>query len=488
MRPASRRAATVILVLFAGYVAFRAAVLSTREGLGPDGGFYVAHSWLVRDGLVPYRDFPYWYTPGGLYVHRISAMVLGETHRGILAEIWLEHLATLALLLFVVRRCVSASWPACALLAALFLGSISPLEGFYYVLEPLLNLWLWLSIALALMAAERTGANAPGSLIWPLLAGIAAGAAFWTKQPGVLVLPLAAGLPSLWRGRLELRPALWTIAGFLAVPLTFVLFHPDAVLPALRHMSELFQYVSNRGRGQVIDTWAALRSWIWLVVAFAMGILSARSLAVGQETHDRRAGRVALAILCTGLLLLVPSIAKPYLHYLLVPLPFALFALSTLERALSRQRRHLPALAGAALAVLVLSALNRPIAAAVRRTLLPGREGASSRETEREAAAFIARYAGDSPRMYVIPNSPQYYVALRKPATDESGYEYFPSEKDVRRALATPAPAFIVDRDGVDIPLYERVLASAGYQVVGRNARISAWLPARRPALIESTR
>ena len=450
-------------------------MLSAKESLGPDGGYYVTHSWLVGNGLVPYRDFPIWHTPGIFYLQRVYSQVVGETRAGFAAEIWLQHIATLALFLFVARRYFAASVAACAFCAAVLLGSVSPLEGFYYVLEPHVNVFAWLSIALALVGAERMNrAGAASIWFWPLAAGLAAGAAFWIKQQGAVLLPLAAVIPSLFSGRISPRPAVWTAAGFAVFPLSFFVLHPDAWSHAIRFYLELARYATNRGPYAIADTWEGLRVWNWLIPLFPIGAASAGLLVRRGGTEDRRLGRVALGVLAAGFLLLVPSFLRPYRHYLLVPLPFALLAVLTLLRALALLPRRVAVVAGLAATVLAFGFVRPPLLA-LRRVLVPGFQEPTSWEREQKVAAFIARRAGRSPRIYVLPNVPQYYVYLQKRG-DMSGYEFLPPDSDVRRALKSSVPVFIVDRGEADIQHYEDLLRSEGYRLTERFSTASAWL------------
>jgi hypothetical protein len=359
--------------------------------------------------------------------------------------------------------------------AVLLIGTIGPLEGFYYILEPHLNVFVWLSIALALHGARHVDPSGSGRpWLWAMGAGFAAGAAFWTKQQGAVALPLAAALPSLSRGRVEIRTAIWTAGGFLVLPFSFFALHPDALKPAIEPMMALTKYAANRSYA-VSDTWYGLRQWLCLIPLLAAGVVAAGFLISREDPADRRVGRVGLGLLSAGVLLLLPSFLRPYLHYLLVPMPFALLALPIVVRALARLPRRLAVACAATAGCLIVACIRPAVLASARQVLVPGFEAPSSWERERRIAEFMGRYVGSSPRIYVLPNSPQYYVYLRR-GGDKSGYEFLPPDADVRHALASRVPAFIVDRGEADIRHYEGLLRSEGYRLVQRVAPASAWL------------
>src|SRR5262249_61325055 len=169
------------------------------------------------------------------------------------------------------------------------------------------------------------------------------------------------------------------------------------------------------------------------------------------------------------------SLGRPYLHYLLLPLPFALLGLVLTVHALQRApRRSLAVEVGAALG-LSLSAASLPAISAARHVV-------PTRHRELEIVGFIRQYAGSSPKLCILPNVPQYYVHLARRAADRDGYLFLPSDASVARALSRRIPAFLVDRGGADIPHYEGLFLTAGYRRVGDRPGVSAWLPYERDA------
>ena len=129
MRRAFNLALGMALTGLAVWTLYRVLQLATMTELGPDGGYFVVRSWQVRDGEIPYRDFYWWHTPGILYLLRYSASLFGENHASLAWQVLIQQLATLILLLAVMRRLFDSSLRPLALGATVFLASVPIFEG-----------------------------------------------------------------------------------------------------------------------------------------------------------------------------------------------------------------------------------------------------------------------------------------------------------------------------------------------------------------------
>jgi hypothetical protein len=294
------------------------------------------------------------------------------------------------------------------------------------------------------------------------------------KQQGALFGLLAALLPSLWSGRLRLRPALIIVLGAALIPLSFVALHPDALVPAWQMLVDLTRYFAGEDKYAESDpsTWIRQVPWVGLLPLFA-AVAAATRLVFSDDPDERRRARLMTALAVTGAVLTLPCFFKPYAHYLQVPLPFAVLAIAYFARVGSRAGWGWAVVACASLAAAVIPSWR--MLGNLDQLLLRDPLRGDLLE-ERRIAGFIAEHAGSAPRIYVAPNAPQYYVHVGKRGIDDD-YVYLPDDARVRASLRAGVPAFIVDRGGADIAHYESLFLASGYRLAARRPRVSAWTP-----------
>ncbi|MFD6698288.1 MULTISPECIES: glycosyltransferase family 39 protein [unclassified Microbacterium] len=146
--------------------------------------------------------------PASLWVMELSARIFGLSSWSILVPEALMGVATAAIILFTVRR----RFGAAAALVSTAVFALTPVAALMFRFnnpDALLLLLLTASVALTLRAIDR------GQLRWLLLAGVAVGFGFLTKQlQAFLVLPVLAGLYAAFAGAPILK-RLWHLLAAL---------------------------------------------------------------------------------------------------------------------------------------------------------------------------------------------------------------------------------------------------------------------------------
>ena len=149
--------------------------------------------------------------PASLWIMELSARVFGLSSWSILVPQALMGVATAAIILFTVRR----RFGAAAALVSTGVFALTPVAALMFRFnnpDALLLLLLTASVALTLRAIEG------GRLRWLLLAGVAVGFGFLTKQlQAFLVLPVLAGIYAVFAGTTIVRRLLHLLAALGAV-------------------------------------------------------------------------------------------------------------------------------------------------------------------------------------------------------------------------------------------------------------------------------
>lgn len=212
------RTRTVIVIVTVLHLAV-AAWFAWHRPIDGDEGYYGLAARLALAGEAPYGDFFYPQAPLLPYVYApISALVGTPQLPGLrLFSVALSALAVLVLAVGATRT--HGSRPH-LVLAGLLLLAISP-ELLTWNTVVKTYAMTGLGCAVALLAAERSGARARGRLIWALVGGLALGLAVSTR---LLLAPAAAAAlvwtvlqPGPHRWRLTVAWSAGTLLG--AVPL-----------------------------------------------------------------------------------------------------------------------------------------------------------------------------------------------------------------------------------------------------------------------------
>lgn len=448
---------------------WRTVVLAGLAPLGPDAGFTLMKARLLESGRAPYLDFPVGYGPFQPWLQSLYFHVFGRGTEQLRLQQWTHHVV-IVLVLAALMRSGRAHFSLVALASALYLASAVAFEGFYFILEPTVSAYGWLAVGAMLCASRlRPGPRAAWAVPVALAAGALAGLAAGVKQSAALYAPVVLALAFVPRGPRSRACAAAAIAGLLAPFALYFALHPLAFRPFLDD-SVLGILSLAVGKRLPFEPWRlraislAYTAWIPLALASALAL-------------RRRAGALAplVAVLCAaGLAFWLPQLTRPYLHYALLPLPFAVLALAFCMGIGPEAGDGPP---GRVLRKVLLSLALLPL---VPQGWIEGRLRRGS-DQERTVSAWIAGHVPAGQPLLIVPASPQYYY-LTGHASYDGGYEFFPDPRSVWHAAQAGAPVLVVDRShGWLVPEYERELRAAGFrraQVLGPHA---LWLPPASP-------
>lgn len=415
---------------------------------GPDVGVHVTDAMRVASGSVPYVDFYTLYHAGNLYLQAAWLALFGPLSSATLgAQVVVQHAWIATCLAVVLRVRLGLGGWALALAIAGYFFFVPALEGMFLILEPMSSCSGWAALALASLLGRRlrtASAPAAAALAGGLLVGLLATMALATKQVGGVFLA-ALPLVHLDAGRL-VRPVLVAqLGGAALLPAGFFLAHPEALAPYWQQcVLGLFSYAQGTLTASE-PAWfvvhhLARNALLPLALAGALGLCS---FELRRGGGPRPWGDVLL--LSAGAATGLPSFIRPYLHYYLFPLPFAVFAVALVVRR-GAPLWSAPWQLTVALGLLIFGVT--PIVHYHEQTF--GRDVGAGHE--RAVETFIRERAGGRDRVLILPSSPQYY--LRAGTSPPDGvYMFVTNEADLARAggqfqLAREGalPAFLVDR------------------------------------------
>ncbi len=364
-----------------------------------DVGLTLTAAWNVSRGLVPYRDFFEFYTPGSFYV-------LGALFRVFGASYLVAAIAAIVLVLsggFALKLASRDFLPRSLANAVPFLWLL--LFAYY----PLINhntfslvaaAWAWV----ALQAAVRKK-----NLGWFGLAGAAAGATAWMLQTKGAVVVAAALLAMVLCYRTPWRSIGSYLAG-LAVSLLPFVYWPLPVLYSTLVAFPLTHYLA-----------AADISFTFLALALAAHGLCGLALWV-----DPNPPRSALALWWLGAMLYASTVSLPDLHHVIsnswATVPLVLWQLHQFL-----DQRNWTRFGGVLLAVPPVSyfAALMLVFVVTSPSLLPARQGLTVRQWLRlensaitELVAIVHQYVPPDGSLFAGPFLPGlYFEARRRNAT-----------------------------------------------------------------------
>lgn len=451
------------VALIAGFVVLRR--LGADHPLGPDAGWFLMSATKVAEGQVPYVDFASFYHAGAFYVQAAAFRLLGSDGAAVRLQIVVQHVAVLASLCAVLAMRARVGAAGIAVLAAAYVAFVPLIEGLLYMLEPMSSAFGWAALAAATWKGRRPGGAFAAALL--------ASAALWAKQPGGAFL-VALAIPHLDSGRFERRLAVAQAFGFLLLPAIFFAAHPAA---AGRYWDQnvvrLFSYAS----GEMVPLSSSREIVNALVQNALVPAVVMLSTGVAVAAVRRRIGGVTrgdVAVLAAGVLLLAPSLMRPYRHYYLYSLPFALFGAAVCVRAIG----SMPRWVGATALVALLMGGSTYVRLAAITT---GRDAGAL--SEAQISAFIASRLGGHDAALIVPKSPEYHFLSGARSVDgDYTFIYHPASFEAARprfeiAARDRRPAFVVDTGEEWVEPCRERLRALGFRLRDSEGPVEYWTP-----------
>lgn len=306
-------------LMFTAFLSFVLAIFCSAEN--PDIYYYMGCVQLLLEGKVPFVDFHTHYTPLSFYMAYLPAYLFGTESTASLAFETFMSFINAGLIYYLLRRNVQDK-ALCLFAIAFYLTSLFFIDGMCYMLEPFVMFWGLLS----LIAMQRKS-------LWAVLAaGIFSFLAFWTKQYGLgfLVLNMLWIVLSFRSDWLALAKHMFVLlAGFALTACCMVgsLLMQGATLIDMMTLS-----------GDTYEKFGLLA----LLEGFGYLLLVAPFLPIAVFLiikHFKNLQRETFLIVCAcGVLcFMLATYVRPYLHYIQLPLPFALILITILVDRYGRQ-------------------------------------------------------------------------------------------------------------------------------------------------------
>lgn len=404
-------------------------LLNWQHSLSSDEGITLTAAWNVSRGLVPYRDFFDFYTPGSFYVLGAAFTVFG-------AQYIVARITAIILLLsggyglWLGTRTWLPRWlqPAVPFLW-LILFAYYPLIN-HNTFSLMASVWAWV----ALQTAERRG-NGRAYMI----AGVAAGITVWMLQTKGAAVIAAAMVVTLLYYRVQLRRFGWYILGVL-VSLLPMLAWPLSLLWSSLVIFPLQHY-------QTVSEF----DYSFIIVVLGIHVL------LGLGLWVRNASRTVWSLWWLSVFLVASSWSLPDLHHVVIntwaAIPLVLWLLSSREIRSPRWRAAgwISAVLPSAYVVALAGVL-----VATAPSLLPWRQGKTFSQWLRMAdpgndalVSLIQRRVTKEQTIYAGPFIPNlYFETQRKNATRFSHLitTLHPPKlfDEARRELEAHPPALVV--------------------------------------------
>jgi hypothetical protein len=302
---------TKLLFLAAG-LSFVLAIFCSAEN--PDIYYYMGCVRLLLEGKVPFVDFQIGYTPLSFYMACLPARLFGTGNTAALALETVMSFINAGLLYYLLRK-NTQNEALCLFSTAFYLTSLFFIDGMCYVLEPFIMFWGLLS----LIAVRRDS-------LWAMMAaGICCFMAFWTKQYGLgfiflNILYVFLSFHSDWLA--FAKHIIVLLAGFVAAGCFMIgmLLIQGATLSSMLAFSGA-TYEKLGFLGLLEGTGYLLLVAPFLPIAIYLFI---KHYKISYEE------KFLIVCFCGILGFMLTTYVRPYLHYIQLPLPFAILMITIL--------------------------------------------------------------------------------------------------------------------------------------------------------------
>ena len=294
------------LLFLAAGLSFVLAILCSAEN--PDIYYYMGCVRLLLEGKVPFVDFQIGYTPLSFYMASLPARLFGTGNTAALALETSMSFINAGLLYYLLRN-NTRDKALCLFSTAFYLVSLFFIDGMCYVLEPFIMFWGLLS----LIVVRKDS-------LWAMLAaGICSFMAFWTKQYGLgfIFLNILYVLLSYHTNWFVLtKHIIVLLTGFVAAGCFMIglLLVQGATLSSMLAFSGA-TYEKLGFRGLLEGTGYLLLVAPFLPIAIYLFI---------KHYKFSREEKFLTTCFCGIIGFMLATYVRPYLHYIQLPLPFAI--------------------------------------------------------------------------------------------------------------------------------------------------------------------
>ena len=405
------------------------AYLAFVHPLGPDAGYYVLSAEAFFEGRSSLAELTAIYPPGSFLLQGLYQKIHDGAAEGLRIQILLHHvLITIFISLTLLRLKVIPKHLGWLPFVLYIIGSWF-LEGLYLIIEPFSSLYGWAGIYLATRGMTQghperaTRAFLPGRADWLpyLFAGFLGAVAANVKQVG-LVFPVLL-LAMSWIGTSKNRRSrvVSCLTGVFLCELFVVSINPADMFILLKsNIYRLLVYAStdpstNQMRTHLEIVAFLRRAWVSVPILLsaltAIGALySERRKSTVNDPAQYNRGLTFLAFSIIAGSTLLPSLIRPYGHYYLFPLPFAvsgaIYTFSVIWKSRSIYLRY----ALIAIFFLLLSGLPSTGKSLLRDQVIHWRK-------EQAVADWIRSNSDALNEAVIVVGVPQYYLltGLRPP-------------------------------------------------------------------------
>ena len=302
----------VKLLFLAACLSFGLAIFCSAEN--PDIYYYMGCVRLLMEGKVPFVDFHIGYTPLSFYMACLPARLFGTGNTAALSFETFMSFINAGLIYYLLRKNVQDK-ALCLFSTAFYLISLFFLDGMCYVLEPFIMFWGLLS----LIAVQK-------DRLWAvLIAGVCSFMAFWSKQYGLgfLVLNMLFLFLSYRRDWLALAGRLTVlIAGFAVTACLMI----GMLLKQGATLSNMMKF--SGASYEKFGFWGMLEGTGYLLLVAPL--LPVAVFLIAKHFKSLREEKFLIVCVCGILGFMLATYVRPYLHYIQLPLPFAILMISIL--------------------------------------------------------------------------------------------------------------------------------------------------------------